>query len=186
MRIGMIALIGLPIALAGARAQSAAPGRRESQPLSAIVGVWQSNAVNGVSARSNCAWSPDGAAVICEQAVTTPQGVQHALNFFMPDPRSGGFAFYVLNNPGDTIRPVPLTIDGAVWTYGGQHADPNGQTWRTINDFSKPGEYTWKAQVSADGKIWKTNAEGRSERVTNSGAKHAPDVRDVSGPLRIP
>jgi hypothetical protein len=158
--------------ISGARAQQAASGSRDAKPLSAIVGVWQSNVVEGRSARSNCAWSPDGGAVICEQAITSPEGVQHALNFFTRDPRSGRFVFYVIGNPGDTIRPVPLTIDGAVWTYGGQTAGPNGQTWRTINDFSKSGEYTWKAQKSTDGKTWTTTAQGRSERVAGSSSKN--------------
>ena len=110
--------------------------------------------------------------MICEQAITSPQGIQHALNFFTRDPRSDRFVFYVIGNPGDTIRPVPLTIDGTVWTYGGQTASPNGQTWRTINDFSKSDQYTWKAQMSTDGKTWTTMAEGRSERVAASSPKN--------------
>jgi hypothetical protein len=170
MRFAAIGVCGFFVAMPLA-AQRPAIGRRESLPLGAIVGVWQSNVVDGHSARSNCAWSPDGNAVICEQAITSPQGVQHALNFFTRDPRNDRFVFYVLGNPGDTIRPVRLTIDGAVWTYGGEAPGPDGKTWRTINDFSKPGEYTWKAEMSADGTVWKTMAEGRSDRVAGSGSK---------------
>ena len=44
---------------------------------------------------------------------------------------------------GDPMNPVPLTINGTVWIYGGQTAGPDGVIYRTINDFSKsdvPGE----------------------------------------------
>jgi hypothetical protein len=157
------------IAFAGAPSLDAqrptpAPG---AEPLGAIVGEWQSDATQGVSARSGCDWSPQGTAVICDQAVTTMAGVQHVLNFFARA-KNGSFVFYVVPNPGDTLRPVPLTINGPIWTYGGMSAGPNGQWFRTINDFSKRDEYSWRLETSDDGKSWRTTNGGRSQRVLPS------------------
>ena len=185
MRLAAIGICG-SLAATPLAAQQAASSATESRALAPIVGVWQSDVVDGHAARSNCAWSPDGAAVICEQAITSPQGIQHALNFFTRDPRGGRFVFYVLNDPGDTIRPVPLSIDGAVWTYGGGVPGPDGKTWRTINDFSKPGAYTWKAQMSADGRDMEDDgrrsfgARGRFEAVARRQGRVRPSVDSLT------
>lgn len=143
-------------------AQKPLPG---TEPLGAIVGVWQSDATQGVSAKSSCDWTPQGNGVICDQTITTVAGVQHAMNFFTRNPRTGSFVFYVVPNPGDTLAPVPLTISGAMWTYGGLSAGPNGRWFRTINDFSKRDEYSWRLETSDDGKTWRAANGGRSQRV---------------------
>jgi hypothetical protein len=161
-----LVVVGVATAHAlAAQRPTPAPG---AEPLGAIVGVWQSDATNGVSARSSCDWSPQGSAVICDQTITTMAGVQHALNFFARNPKTSAFVFYVVPNPGDTLRPVPLTIAGPIWTYGGKAAGPNGQWFRTINDFTKRDEYSWRLETSDDGKSWRTTNGGRSERVLPS------------------
>jgi len=139
-----------------------------AEPLGAIVGVWQSDATQGVSAKSSCDWTPQGNGVICDQTITTVAGVQHAMNFFTRNPRTGAFVFYVVPNPGDTLAPVPLTINGVVWTYGGLAASTNGRWFRTVNDFTKRDEYTWRLETSDDGKTWRTANGGRSQRVLPS------------------
>ena len=141
-----------------------APG---AEPLGAIVGEWQSDVTQGVSARSSCDWSPQGTAVICDQTITTMAGVQHVLDFYARA-KNGSFVLYVVPNPGDTLRPLPLAINGAIWTYGGTFAAPSGQWFRTINDFSKRDEYSWRLETSDDGKSWRTANGGRSQRVLPS------------------
>jgi len=149
----------------GAQKPTPAPG---AEPLGAIVGVWQSDATQGVSAKSSCDWTPQGNGVICDQTITTVAGVQHAMNFFTRNPKTGLFVFYVVPSPGDTLAPVPLTINGAIWTYGGVSPGPSGRWFRTINDFSKRDEYSWRLEMSDDGKSWRTANGGRSQRVLPS------------------
>jgi len=98
-----------------AQRSTPAPG---AEPLGAIVGVWQSDATQGVSAKSSCEWTPQG--------------------------------------------------NGAVWTYGGLSAGPGGRWFRTINDFSKRDEYSWRLETSDDGKSWRTANGGQSRRVLPS------------------
>ena len=67
----------------------------------------------------------------CEQTITTPAGIRHALSLFSFDPAAGKFVFYALGQPGDVMRPVPLAIDRHVWIYGGQAEDGSGTFSRT-------------------------------------------------------
>ena len=90
------------------------------------------------------------------------------MNFFTRNPKTGSFVFYVVPNPGDTLDPVPLIISGAIWTYGGLSAGPGGRWFRTINDFSKHDEYSWRLETSDDGRSWRTANGGRSQRVRPS------------------
>ena len=133
--------------------------------LGALAGTWQSDTVNGVSARSQCDWTAAHGALACEQTVTTPQGRRHALDLFAFDSASGKYVFYLLLAPGDTMRPTPLGISGPIWTYGGTAPGKDGKWYRTINDFTATSAYTWRQESSADGVHWTVGQGGRSTRV---------------------
>lgn len=132
--------------------------------LQPIVGTWR-NEGGTVSAVSACEWTPQRLAVVCDQTITTPQGVRHATNLYAYDSAQNRYVYYGVNSVGQVVNPVPLTIQGAVWTYGGQQGGPDGVTYRTINDFSAASSYTWERQSSRDGKTWTTLAGGKSVRV---------------------
>ncbi len=147
-----------------ARAQSA-PAAPEPAALDAIVGTWQSDTVGGVWALSACARSPQGTAVVCEQTITAPDGVHHAVNVFAVDSAAGRYAYYGITRPGAPVRAVPLAIAGRVWIYGGLQPAPDSVYYRTVNDFSGgPGGYTWRAESSRDGVHWTVQAQGREVR----------------------
>ena len=135
------------------------------EQLSDIVGVWQSDTTNGTSALSSCAWTPQHGAVLCEQTITTPAGARHALNLFTFDAAAGKFFFYVLGQPGDGLRPVPLAIDRHLWIYGGQSRDGSGTFSRTVNDFTAKDSYSWRLESSTDGEHWTPGIHGMSRRV---------------------
>lgn len=137
----------------------------DARALGAIVGRWQSDTTGGTSALSDCAWTPQRGAVICEQTITSPAGVRRALDLYTFDSTAHKFAFYVLGKPGDTMQPIDFAVDGTTWTYGGRVRAPNGNYNRTINDFSAGESYTWRAESSPDGERWTAIAHGRSVRV---------------------
>jgi len=141
---------------------SPAPG---IDALGDIVGVWQSDTTNGTSALSGCAWTAQHGAVLCEQTITTPGGVRHALSLFTFDAAAEKFVFYTLGQPGDAMRPVPLTIDRHIWIYGGQARDANGNWSRTVNDFTAKDSYAWRLESSTDGERWTPGIHGASKRV---------------------
>ena len=152
--------LGVGLAL-GTRA-APAPG---VDALGDIVGTWQSDTTNGMSALSSCAWTPQHGAVLCEQTITTPGGPRRALSLFTFDAGAGKFVFYTLGQPSDAMRPVPLTIDRHIWIYGGQTKDPNGAFSRTVNDFTAKDSYTWRLESSTDGERWTPGIHGMSRRV---------------------
>jgi hypothetical protein len=154
------AMVGVGLAVAG-RAASA-PG---VDALQDIVGTWQSDTTNGTSALSSCAWTAQHGAVLCEQSIKTPGGPRHALSLFTFDSSAGRFVFYVLGQPGDPMRPVPLTIDRHIWIYGGQTKDGNGGFSRTVNDFNSKDSYSWRLESSTDGERWTPGIHGMSRRV---------------------
>lgn len=142
-----------------------AQGTTGRAALTPIVGVWQSDTTNGNSALSDCVWTPQGGAVLCEQTITTPGGMRHAENLFTWDSTTSRYFLYVAQAPGDTLAPVPLAIAGKIWTYGGLSPAPNGKWWRTINDFSATGSYAWRLESSDDGSSWTRVMGGTSRRV---------------------
>jgi hypothetical protein len=156
--------LAAPALLAALTAAAPLAGQSSADRLAPIVGTWQSDTVNGIAARSDCRWSATGGAVLCEQEISTPNGPHHALDLFVPDSTPGRATLYVVNAAGDTLRPVPIAITGATWTYGGTAPGTDGTWWRTINDFSATASYTWRAEKSTDGKAWTRVMGGRSVR----------------------
>jgi len=165
VRLADRASAALALLLVAFHASSAQATRASAQALAVIVGVWQSDTTNGTSARSSCEWTPQHGAVLCEQTITTPEAVRHALSLFTFDAGAGKFVFYTLGQPGDAMRPVPLAIDRHIWIYGGQAPDNGGRFSRTVNDFTASDSYSWRLESSTDGEHWTPGIGGRSTRV---------------------
>lgn len=94
-----------------------------------------------------------------------PDGERTALDLFTTDSASGTYHLYVVQRSGDTVNPVLFTIEGSRWTYGGGAAAGDGRFYRTVNEFAKPNEYTWRQESSSDGKSWSVGIHGRNWRV---------------------
>jgi hypothetical protein len=135
------------------------------EALGDVVGVWQSDTTGGTSALSSCAWTPQRGGVVCEQTITTPAGVRHALSLYTFDAASGKFTFYGLGQAGDVMRPVPLSIADHIWIYGGQAREQSGNWSRTVNDFTAKDSYSWRLESSVDGERWTAGLHGSSRRV---------------------
>jgi len=154
-----------------AGAQAPASTRPNTRALDDILGVWQSDTVGGTSARTTCARSPQGAAVVCEQRIMAPDGEHRALNFFLVDSASKGYLYYGLPQPGLPMTPTELTIANHVWTYGGLIPQRDSTYYRTLNDFSATNAYVWRQEKSRDGVHWTVMREGRVTRVGAPGRR---------------
>ena len=171
----MLALVTNTIILVASLASLAGPPQivtthlpheaSDVQALGALVGEWQTDTVDGVSARSSCAWTPRHGAVLCEQRIERKAGWSSALNLFTADSTDGAYALYVLSRSGDAMSPIPLVIRGRQWYYGGTAPSADGRFYRTVNDFSQTDVYTWRQETSADGKEWTAGIHGQSRRI---------------------
>ena len=103
--------------------------------------------------------------MLCEQTITAPAGVRQAFSLLTFNPVERKYVFYSLGRPGDPMRPVPLAISGRIWTYGGLTPGPDSTRYRTVNDFSAAGSYTWRQESSRDGKKWEAGMHGQSRRL---------------------
>jgi hypothetical protein len=133
--------------------------------LGALVGNWQSDTVNGVAAYAACSWTQQRSAVVCEQRINSATSNSNALNVFTADSAHGQYALYALSPPGRVVTPVPITIRGALWYYGGTAPERDGRYYRTVNDFSRADVYTWRQETSPDGKQWTAGVHGQSRRI---------------------
>lgn len=163
-QVGPWAIVTIPLLFSGCARPPIAPIAPSTRPLQDIVGEWQSDTVGGSSARSTCQWSPQRNAVICEQTITSTQSVRHTVNVYTTDIATGNHYYYGIVRPGDSIAATRLQISGHVWTYGGEQAAPNGTYYRTINDFSSVGRYTWRTEASSDRANWTVVREGKVVR----------------------
>jgi hypothetical protein len=80
---------------AAAHETQASPISQSADALGDLVGVWQSDTTNGASALSNCVWTPEHGAVLCEQKIRSHAGETRALNLFTFDPSRPQFVLYV-------------------------------------------------------------------------------------------
>lgn len=156
------AVVVLMLGASALRAQAPGSG---ADLLADIVGTWQSDTVGGRSALSVCDWSPQEHGVICEQTLTTPAGLRHALSVFLPDSTGRQFIYYGIYQPGQDAPATSLEITGHVWIYGGMSRSPDGMFYRTVNDFTAHnGSYVWRQESSHDGVQWTVGPEGRAVR----------------------
>lgn len=153
------------IALFITKAAVAQVPARDHDGLEDIVGTWQSDTAHGVSALSTCHRSPQQRAVICEQTISTPQGVRYAVNVFLVDSARRRYAYYGISRPGDDAPAVPLQIVGHVWTYGGLGKAEDSLYHRTVNDFSAGDAYVWRQESSPDAVHWTVQRQGRAVRL---------------------
>jgi hypothetical protein len=161
-----VLLLLAPLAMISwAHAQGSGRGDSGVAALAPIVGVWQSDTVNGISTVSNCTWTPQHSAVLCEQQISSSTAHRVALNLFTVRPEDGSYELYVVDRPGESAYQTHLRIDGSIWTYGDATVNAEGVSTRTINDFSEQVRYTWRQETRTTGGDWRVVRQGKCERL---------------------
>jgi hypothetical protein len=142
-------------------------------PLSAFVGHWEGGGTfyetamskaGTVTSRTDCAWSPEGHYLVCEQNITDEKGSHQQLTVYTPSTEGSEFTFYTI-----TGSAAPFTgkvkIEGNKWTYDNSFEQDGKKTEvRTINLFTADEE-TFKTEYSVDGGPWTAMLDGKSHRV---------------------
>lgn len=178
----------LVIALLCAFAVSVAPQRKEKvssateispalQKLDVWTGRWkiQGQAKDTpysraglISSDTTCAWAINHNYMVCDQLIYDAAGDSNALSVYTYSDKEKAYKFFGLDRNGEP-RSVPLTIEGNIWTYGGQPFDDNGKKIqiRTINEFTTPATVTFHTEYSDDGGAhWTLMNEGKDTKVT--------------------
>jgi hypothetical protein len=148
------------------RAQTDDPAKK----LGAFLGKWKSEGTfadgSKATATLDCQWSPQGAYLVCEQAITIAGGNSRQLTVYSYNAKDGNYSYTTISDPG--ARPISgtLHINGNAWVYLFTF-EANGKTTqiRNTNLFPSPGLETFKVESSGDGgSTWKTLIEGTAHR----------------------
>jgi hypothetical protein len=164
-------LIALALLFAAGAPQTASAAPLDE--LNRFVGTWQSqgtfvespyHAAGAATATTTCAWSVDGAFMICQQSVTINGTHDNELGIYTYDPATSAYRFYAVR-PSQTTSET-IAIAGNTITYPFSF-DDNGKavTIRTVNIWQGSDLYNWRTEYSADGgATWTLMASGTSQR----------------------
>jgi hypothetical protein len=152
---------------------SAFAGGPARTPLAALLGHWQGSAkfydtkyskAQSITSTADCAWTPQGAALVCETLIEDVRGKHVQLSIDTPDAEGSGYTYYTIT-PGQKPFIGEVVIDGNSWTYNPRpDAAKSYPVFRTTNAFSGDIE-TFKTEFTDDGSHW-TMIAGAQHRVT--------------------
>jgi len=136
--------------------------------LAAFLGHWEGSGkfadtkfskAQTVTSTTDCAWTPQGSALVCETMVHDAQGDHRQLSVDTPDSEGSGFTYYTIS-PGRKPFYGDLAITGNTWIYGpAPDAKGHYPEFRTTNQFKGDTE-TFKTEFTEDGTHWTTMLEG--------------------------
>jgi hypothetical protein len=144
----------------------------DREKLAAFLGHWESTGrfldtkiskAKSVTSQTDCAWSPQGQSLMCDQIITDAEGEHYQLTVYQPNQNDANFTYITLN-PGQKPFTGVLSINGDLWTYTGPPGSagkyPEIKTVNTVKD----GEETFIVQFTEDGKNWTTMIDGSMHR----------------------
>lgn len=163
----------LPVAVLAFCLPALAQTAERPQALATFVGHWEGGGTfqntpfseeGSITSKTDCAWSPQGHYLVCEQTLTDPKGTHQQLTVYTADAESGGYTYYTM-----TEAQKPFTgqvkIEGNTWTYDNSFEKDGKKTEiRTVNIFNGDEE-SFKTEYSEDGGAWSTMLQGKSHRV---------------------
>ncbi len=141
-------------------------------PLASFVGHWEGSGkfadtkygkAQTVTSKTDCSWTPQGTALVCETVVHDAQGDHTQLSVDAPDSEGSGYTYYTIN-PGRKPFYGDLQISGNTWVYApAPDAKDKYPQFRTTNTFSGDTEM-FKTEFTDDGTHWTTMLEGSMQR----------------------
>lgn len=141
------------------------PGDPHSDRLEDMVGAWQTDTVGGTSAHFTCERSPEDRALICDESISHPGGVEHVLGVYSPDSLPDRYVYIEVSARGAPLVPTRLLIADHVWIFGGDRLASDGSYHRTLHDFTAPtGTFFWRKESSRDGVHWTLERGGTGHR----------------------
>lgn len=169
----VISILGLSLAQTTSADEQAA-----TRKLGVFVGKWHSEGAfldspyskaGKVTSNIDCAWSPQGNFLICEQLITDSSGQHTQLSVFSYNSKDGNYTISSMAGPGKEPWNGTLIINGNIWTYpGGYEANGKKVQIRTINDFSVPGVEGFKTEFSDDGGAhWTLTLQGTGHKISH-------------------
>ena len=125
------------------------------------------------SSTDNCEWFSGGFHVVCRSTGKTPMGSMHGLGIMAYNAEEKVYTYTGIDNSGMNTA-AKGNVEGNNWTYTSEDK-MGGKTYhgRYSMVTAAPDSYTFKYEMSEDGKNWMTIMEGKT---TKAAAKKAAPV----------
>ncbi|HEY5425494.1 MAG TPA: hypothetical protein VIJ77_02995 [Candidatus Tumulicola sp.] len=144
-----------------------------SAMLDRLVGTWDGpgtfvdsaySKAGTADAKTTCAWSNDRQFVICQQHVVMNGKSTDDVAVYTYDAAAQKYHFY--NIGPARANATELTVAGDTMTYSDSFTDGSKHvSTRTLNVWSSPKSYTWRAEYSLDGgATWTLMGSGTATR----------------------
>ena len=183
VRLTTLLAAGLLLATASLQAEekkmeAPKPGP-EVKKLGYFVGSWNTSGevkqnpfmpAGKFNGTSKCEWFPGGFHVVCRDSGKGPMGAMHGLGIMAYNAEDKVYTYTGADNSGMSTA-AKGNVDGNNWVYTSEDK-MGGKVYhgRYSMDTASPNSYTFKYEMSEDGKTWTTMMEGKS---TKAGKKAA-------------
>jgi hypothetical protein len=151
----------------------------EIKKLGYFVGTWNSTGevkpnpfmpAGKMTGTSKCEWFPGGFHVVCRDTGKSPMGAMHGLGIMAYNAEDKVYTYAGIDNSGMSTA-AKGNVDGNNWVYTSEDK-MGGKIYhgRYSMVTASPDSYTFKYEMSEDGKTWTTMMEGKT---TKAGKKAA-------------
>lgn len=174
IRRGLVLAAAVVLLMGATAPEPAATPDPALAQLDRLAGTWDSPGtfVNsayskaGIArATTTCGWSDDRIFLICQQSVVMNGKPGHDVAIYTYDPAAKTYRFYNIGVASSSGTPIGVTKDAI--TYSGSFNDGDKHVLtRTLNLWSSPQRYAWRAEYSLDGGTsWTLMGSGTATRI---------------------
>jgi hypothetical protein len=153
----------------------------EVQRLAYFIGTWKTVGTSqpgpmgpgGKStATEKCEWLPGGFFAVFHSDGTGPSGPEKSIGIMGYDAAAKTYTYHAFDNTGNAIEAKgQVSGDTWNWTSESKMGPVTASVRVTIKEVSKT-QYTFKLEMSQDGKTWATSGESTSTKVTPAAGKN--------------
>lgn len=152
----------------------------EVQRLAYFVGTWKTTGMvpagamgpgGKTTANEKCEWLSGGFFVVCHADGTGPNGPEKSIGIMGYDANEKTYTYHAFSNSGEAIM-AKGQVTGTTWNWTSESKmGPVTASVRvTLKELSK-SEYTFKLEMSQDGKTWAVGAESTSTKAAPAAGK---------------
>ena len=142
------------------------------QKLAVFIGTWKGESTvdathkDNISAVNTIQWSPNGKYLIADQVINRDGRETNNLSIYHYNADKDNYTLSLVGIPGMAPFSTPVTYKGDTLFYNGEYTENGKKVYnRTLNIFTSPSSYVYKIQFSDDGVNWRTNGEGKAEKI---------------------
>ena len=162
----------LLIAAAAAQPPAPKPGP-ELKKLDYFTGNWASEGDSKpgpmgpggkMTMNQEAKWMDGGFFVVIHSDYKTPEGDGTGMAFLGYDPQDKVYTYDEFNSQGEPVH-AKGTVDGDTWTWtSDMKMGPQTAKGRFTEKILSPTSYTFKFEMSPDGKTWNTLMDGKATK----------------------